>query len=161
MAKKILTAIVPGSFDPMTIGHLAIVTKASEMFDNVIVAILNNPQKKGFLSLSEKKLIAEKTCSGMPNVKVVTADGLLVDLARALGARYIVKGIRNSADFEYEQNMAKINYELAPEIQTVFLPSPPELDIVSSSFVRELINHRKSVDKYVHPDALYILSEKK
>ena len=161
MTKKMKTAIVPGSFDPMTIGHLAIITKASEIFDNVVVAIMNNPSKKGFFTLAEKKLMAEKTCSGLSNVKVVTADGLLVDLARALGARYIVKGIRNAVDFEYEQNMSKINHEFAPEIQTIFLPSLPEVDIISSSLVRELLNHDKPVDKYIHPDALYIVSNKK
>ena len=153
-------AIVPGSFDPMTLGHLSVVVKASELFDSVIVAIMNNPAKSGFFSLAEKKEIAEKTCSGIPGVKVVTADGLLVDLARAFGAKYIVKGVRNSIDFEYEQNMAKMNKELAPEIQTVYLPSEPSLEFLSSGFIRELMNHGRQVDMYVHPDALTVIMNK-
>jgi len=153
-------AIVPGSFDPMTVGHLAVVLKAAEMFDTVIVAILNNSAKKCMFSLAERKEIAEKTCGGIPGVRVVTADGLLVDLARALRARYIVKGVRNSIDFEYEQNMAKMNKVLAPEIQTVYLPSDTELEVVSSSFVRELLNNEKHVDAYVHNDALSVVMEK-
>ena len=153
-------AIVPGSFDPMTLGHLAIVLKSSEIFDNVIVAIMNNPEKHGTFSLAEKKEIAEKTCAGLPGVRVVTADGLLVDLARAMGAKYIVKGVRNSIDFEYEQNMARINKELATEIQTVYIPSDPSMDIISSSFVRELLKNGKSVEMYVHPDALSVIMKK-
>ena len=153
-------AIVPGSFDPMTLGHLAVVVKASEMFDGVVVAIMNNPEKKCLLSLAERKQIAESTCAGIPGVRVVTADGLLVDLARALEARYIVKGVRNSVDFEYEQNMAKINKELAPEVQTIYIPSEPALEIISSSFVKTLIKNGKMVDPYVHPDALPIIMKK-
>lgn len=153
-------AIVPGSFDPMTLGHLAVVLKASEMFDAVIVAIMNNPNKKSFFSLAERKKIAENTCAGVPNVRVVTADGFLVDLSRAVGARFIVKGVRNSIDFEYEQNMAKINKELAPEIQTVYIPSDTALEVISSSFVRELVINGKQVDMYVHPDALPLIIEK-
>ena len=153
-------AIVPGSFDPMTLGHLAVILKASEIFDSVTVAIMNNSAKKCLFTLAERKAIAEKTCGEIPGVRVVTADGLLVDLARALGARYIVKGVRNSIDFEYEQNMAKMNKELASEIQTVYLPSDTELEVISSSFVRELLNNGKLVDAYIHPDALPVVMEK-
>ena len=153
-------AIVPGSFDPMTLGHLAVVVKATELFDGVIVAILNNPSKKCFFSLAERKKIAENTCAGLPGVKVVTADGLLVDLARAMGAKYIVKGVRNSVDFEYEQNMAKMNKELAPEIQTLYIPSDASLEVISSSFVRELIKNGRMIDPYMHPDALPVVIDK-
>ena len=154
------TCIIPGSFDPMTFGHLSIILKASEMFDNVIVAILNNNDKKGFLTLAERKAIAEATCEGMENVKVITADGLLVDLARSLGVRHIVKGVRNTMDFEYEQNMAKINKSLAPEIQTVYIPCDPAFEIVSSTFVRELHKNGKNIVQFVHPIAVKIINEK-
>ena len=154
------TCIIPGSFDPMTYGHLSIIMKAADMFDNVVVAILNNSDKKGMLSLAERKQIAEKTCVGLENIEVITADGLLVDVARALGIKYIVKGVRNTIDFEYEQNMAKINKSLAPEIQTVYIPCDPAFEIVSSSFVRELHKNGKSIVQYVHPDAIKIISEK-
>lgn len=154
------TCIIPGSFDPMTLGHLSIIMKASEMFDNVIVAILNNSDKKGFLSLLERKEIAEATCEGMENVRVITADGLLVDLARSLGVKHIVKGVRNTIDFEYEQNMAKINKSLAPEIQTIYIPCDPAFEVVSSTFVRELHKNGKNIVAYVHPVAVKIINDK-
>ena len=154
------TCIIPGSFDPMTYGHLSIVMKSSEIFDNVVVAILNNSDKKGFLTLAERKEIAEKTCSGIGNVKVITADGLLVDVARSLGINHVVKGVRNTIDFEYEQNMAKINKALAPEIQTIYIPCDPAFEIVSSSFVRELHKNGKSIIQYVHPDEVKMIESK-
>ena len=153
-------AIVPGSFDPMTLGHLSVVIKAAGIFDKVIVAIMNNSEKRCTFSLAERKEIAQKTCESIENVRVVTADGLLVDLARAMGARYLVKGVRNSVDFEYEQNMAKMNKELAPEIQTIYLPADTGLEVISSSFVRELMKNGRAVDSYVHPDALPIIINK-
>ena len=152
--------IVPGSFDPMTVGHLAIVLKASEIFDEVFVAILNNSDKKGTFTLAERKQIAESTCSIVPNAKVITADGLLVDLAKRLDIRHIVKGVRNTIDFEYEQNMAKINNALAPDIQTIYIPCDPSFEIVSSTFVKELYKNDKNIDAYVHADAIEILKNK-
>ena len=154
------TCIIPGSFDPMTFGHLSIILKASEIFDNVVVAILNNDDKKGFLSLAERKAIAEATCDGIENVKVITADGLLVDLARSLDVKYVVKGVRNTIDFEYEQNMAKINKALAPEVQTIYIPCDPAFEVVSSTFVRELHKNGKNIVQFVHPVAVKIINEK-
>ena len=154
------TCIIPGSFDPMTIGHLSIIAKASKFFDNVVVAILNNSDKVGFLTLAERKEIAEKTCEGLKNVNVITADGLLVDIAKSLNISHIVKGLRNTIDFEYEQNMAKINKALEPNIQTIYIPCDPEFDIISSSFVRELYRHNKKIEMYVHPCAVEIIESK-
>lgn len=154
------TCIIPGSFDPMTFGHLSIILKASEIFDNVVVAILNNNDKKGFLSLAERKAIAEATCDGIENVKIITADGLLVDLARSLDVKYVVKGVRNTIDFEYEQNMAKINKALAPEVQTIYIPCDPAFEVVSSTFVRELHKNGKNIVQFVHPVAVKIINEK-
>ena len=154
------TCIIPGSFDPMTVGHLSIIMKAAEIFDTVYVAILNNEDKKGFLTFAERKQIAEKTCEEISNVKVITADGLLVDIAAALDVKYVVKGVRNTIDFEYEQNMAKINKSLAPDVQTIYIPCDPQLEIVSSSFVRELHKNGKPILLYVHPLAVKIISDK-
>ena len=154
MEKRI--AIIPGSFDPMTLGHLSFVIKASEMFDEVIVAIMNNSAKNSFFTLLERKEIAEKTCMELENVKVITADGMLYDVAHAMGAKYIVKGVRNSVDFEYEQNMAKINRALAPDVQTIYLPADAAFEVVSSSLVREMLNNGKHVHAFMHPDTLVI-----
>ena len=124
------------------------------------MAILNNSDKKSFLTLAERKEIAEKTCAGIENIKVITADGLLVDVARSLKITHVVKGVRNTIDFEYEQNMAKSNKALAPEIQTVYIPCDPAFEIISSSFVRELHKNGKSIVQYVHPDAIKIMNSK-
>ena len=138
MEKRI--AIIPGSFDPMTLGHLSFIIKASEMFDEVVVAIMNNSSKNGFFTLLERKEIAEKTCMELENVKVITADGMLVDVAHAVGAKYIVKGVRNSIDFEYEQNMAVFNHDRNPVTETVYLPSYGEISDISSTQARALID---------------------
>ena len=150
------TAIIPGSFDPMTLGHLSFIIKASEMFDNVIVAIMNNSSKNSFFTLLERKEIAEKTCMELENVKVITADGMLADVAHAMGAKYIVKGVRNTTDFEYEQSMAKVNRALAPDVQTIYLPADSAFEIVSSTLVREMLNNGKHVHAFMHPDTLVI-----
>ena len=157
MEKRI--AIIPGSFDPMTLGHLSFIIKASELFDEVIVAIMNNSSKNSFFTLLERKEIAEKTCMELENVKVITADGMLYDVAHAMGAKYIVKGVRNSVDFEYEQNMAKINRALAPDLQTVYLPADAAFEVVSSSLVREMLNNGKHVHAFMHPDTLAIANK--
>ena len=154
MEKRI--AIIPGSFDPMTLGHLSFIIKASEMFDEIIVAIMSNSSKNSFFTLLERKEIAEKTCMELENVKVITAEGMLVDVAHAVGAKYIVKGVRNSVDFEYEQNMAKINRALAPDVQTIYLPADSAFEVVSSTLVREMLNNGKHVHAFMHPDTLVI-----
>ena len=129
------------------------------MFDEVIVAIMNNSAKNSFFTLLERKEIAEKTCMELENVKVITADGMLYDVAHAMGAKYIVKGVRNSVDFEYEQNMAKINRALAPDVQTIYLPADAAFEVVSSSLVREMLNNGKHVHAFMHPDTLAIANK--
>lgn len=150
--------VVPGSFDPFTLGHLDVVRRASGLFDRVYVAIMINQSKKGFLPMLERKQIAELSCSGLPNVSVITAEGLLVDLCAALHADTVVKGARNALDFEYERDLADINRRLAPSVETLILPSRPELTCVSSTFVRELTVHGRSLHGLVAPEAEEILS---
>lgn len=140
------TAIVPGSFDPMTLGHRDIVERAAKLFDRVIVAIMINPDKKGRFSFAERKKIAELTLADIPQASVITADGYLADLAAALKAVAIVKGVRNTEDFEYEQGMAVFNHERNPVTETVYLPAYSGLADISSTYARTLIDAKMPLD---------------
>ncbi len=151
--------IVPGSFDPFTLGHLDVVKRAAKLFDKVYVAIMINSSKTGAFDFAKRKKIAELSCEGLDNVEIITADGLLCELCRALGACAIVKGVRNAQDFTYEFNMAGMNKFLAPEVETVFLPCSPEVSFVSSTFVRDLIKYEKSLVGVMHPAAIEYIYE--
>ncbi len=151
--------VVPGSFDPFTLGHLDVVKRAAKLFDKVYVAIMVNPSKQGNFDFSKRKRIAEITCEGIENVEVITADGLLVDLCRALGASAVVKGVRNAQDYAYEQNMADMNKHLNPDVETLFLPASPEYSYVSSTFVRELLKHDRSLKGVMHENAIEYIYE--
>ncbi len=134
------TAIVPGSFDPMTLGHKNLIERATRLFDRVVVAIMINPEKKGRFSFAERKKIAELTLSDISGVTVITADGYLADLACALRASAIVKGVRNGDDFAYEQEMAVFNHNKNPLCETVYLPAYDEMAEISSTLARSLID---------------------
>ncbi len=148
------TAIIPGSFDPMTLGHKNVVERALKLFDRVIVAIMINPEKKGTFTFAERKKIAELTLSEYPQVTVLTADGYLADLASALKAVAIVKGVRNTEDFEYEQDMAVFNHDRNPITETVYLPSYGALSDISSTYARSLIESGATLDGVLAPEAI-------
>lgn len=147
------TAIIPGSFDPMTLGHKDVIQRASELFDRVIVAIMVNPDKEGMFAFSERKVIAELTLNDIPGVTVITADGYLADLAAALKACAIVKGVRNTEDFEYEQKMAVFNHERNPRCETVYLPAYGDVADISSTYARKLIADGTPLDDVLAPEA--------
>ncbi len=148
------TAIIPGSFDPMTLGHKDIVERALKLFDRVIVAIMINPAKTGSFGFAERKRIAELTLSDIPEATVITADGYLADLAAALKACAIVKGVRNTEDFEYEQDMAVFNHDRNPITETVYLPSYGDIADISSTLARGLIASGGSLDGVLAPEAI-------
>ena len=150
--------IVPGSFDPFTLGHLDVVKRAAKLFDKVYVAIMVNSQKKGCFDFAQRKRIAELSCAGLESVDVITADGLLCDLARGLGACAVVKGVRDAQDSTYEINMARMNSFIHKNFETVLLPASPELSFLSSTFVRDLIRYEKPLDGALHPDAVAYVS---
>lgn len=131
-------AICPGSFDPVTNGHLDIIERAATTFDHVIVAILTNPRKQPLFTVEERLEMLGESVQHLPNVSVVAATGLLVDFARAQGAQAIVKGLRPIQDFEYEWQMGMVNKDLDPGVETYFLMSRKEFSYLSSSIVREL-----------------------
>lgn len=151
--------IIPGSFDPFTLGHLDVVKRASALFDKVYVAIMVNSSKQGTFDFAKRKKIAELSCEGLQNVEIITADGLLADLCRALEVRAIVKGVRNSQDFIYEFNMAGMNKHLNDQAETLLLPCAPEFSFVSSTFVRDLIKYGKSLKGVMHDSAIEYIYE--
>ena len=137
-----LKALFPGSFDPFTAGHLNILTRALEMFDEVTVAIGINQDKRGFFSNEQKIEIIKQAVKGLENVDVIEYDGLTVDICRQLGVRHIVRGVRNMLDFENERAIADANRRIAPEIETIIIPTAQEFAHISSSAVRDILRHR-------------------
>ncbi len=131
-------ALFPGSFDPFTRGHQAIVSQALGLFDKVVVAIGDNCAKRGMIAVESRRKLIEKLYANEPRVEVVVYGCLTGDYCRREGIRWIVRGVRNIADFEYERNICDANRLLFPEIQTMLLLTPPELSAVSSSTVREV-----------------------
>ena len=153
-------AITPGTFDPITYGHLDVITRAAQLMDEVIVAVAASPGKKPLFSLDERAELARVATAHLPNVRVVPFDGLLVDFAREQEAQVLVKGLRAITDFEYEFQMAALNYQLANELETVFIMSPPQYMYLSSSIVRELASLRSPVDQFVPEHVARALSRK-
>lgn len=147
------TAIVPGSFDPMTLGHRDIILRAAGLFDNVVVAIMVNPDKKGIFSFDERLRIAKLTVADIKNVSVLTSYGYLADLAAELGAVAIVKGLRNTEDFVYEQKMAVFNHKRNPSCETIYLPSYNDMKKISSTAVRHAMDAGAPLDGMVHAHA--------
>jgi pantetheine-phosphate adenylyltransferase len=147
----VATALCPGSFDPVTNGHLDIVERASRYFDRVIVAVIRNPQKSGALfTLEEREEMLREVTTHLPNVEVDFFKGLLVDFAREKGADAIVKGLRAVSDFDYELQMAQMNQRLSG-IDTFFLSTDPHHSFLSSSLVREVAKYGGDVSSMVPP----------
>lgn len=135
------TALFPGSFDPFTAGHLNILARALTMFDNVVVAIGINQDKVGFFTNPQKKDIISQAIAGMDRVSVIEYDGLTVDVCRELGIHHVVRGVRNMLDFENERAIADANRRMAPDIETIIIPTAQEFAHISSSAVRDIIRH--------------------
>lgn len=131
-------AIYPGSFDPITNGHLDIITRGSKLFDKLIVGVLVNIDKKGLFTIDERVDLIKKVTAHLPNVEVICFNGLLVDLARKYDARIILKGLRAVSDFEYEFQMALMNSQLDSDIETLFMMTSAEYSYLSSSSVKQV-----------------------
>jgi pantetheine-phosphate adenylyltransferase len=142
-------AIYPGSFDPITYGHLDIIQRASRLYDEVIVVIMPNDEKKALFSLTERTAMIEQTISGLKNVSVQVGEGLTVDYARKLKAGVLLRGIRAVSDYEYELQLATANMMRAPDIETVFLLSKPEYSFLSSSAVKTIAKNHGDVSNMV------------
>ena len=147
-------AVIPGSFDPMTVGHVNVIERAATMFDEVVVAVMINPNKAYRFSVTEKTELAVLSCAHIPNVRVIADEGMLVDLVERLGACAIVKGIRTIKDFRYEQTMAYWNRAHNPHAETLYLPCDKRFSRVSSTLVRQRIEQGKSLDGLMMPKAI-------
>ncbi|MBO5419096.1 MAG: pantetheine-phosphate adenylyltransferase [Bacteroidales bacterium] len=142
-------ALFPGSFDPFTAGHLNILKRALTMFDEVVVAVGVNIDKKGFFSNEKRMDIIRKATEGISGVKVIQYDNLTIDTCRELGIRHIVRGVRNMIDFETERSIADANRKLAPDIETVIIPTAQEYAHISSTAVRDLLKHGGDISLFV------------
>jgi len=141
-------AIFPGSFDPITLGHYDIIKRGVKLFDEIIVAIGVNADKKYMFSLKERQQFIKSTFSDEPKVKVLTYSGLTVDFCKEIGVEFILRGLRNPADFEFEKAIAHTNRNLAP-IETIFLLTSAETSFIASSIVRDVIRNNGNFTKLV------------
>lgn len=141
--------VFAGTFDPPTIGHQDIVLKCLEIFDEVVIALMINPNKQPLFRTEDRLMLLEKVFSGHPNVKVVAYDGLLVDLLRKENTKFYVRGIRNGTDYDYENQLNYINCDMYKQMITIFLPTRQNLVHISSSLVKDALRFHKNVDDYV------------
>ena len=153
-------AICPGSFDPVTLGHVDIFQRAAGIFDELYIGVFNNIRKTPLLSVEERMELLRRSVADMPNVKVVSFDGLLADYMLANDIKVIVRGLRSVTDFEYEQGQAQIIRAMHPELDTMFLLGRPEYNSYSSSVVREIIRFHGNYGCLVSREVAEYLAEK-
>ena len=146
--------LYPGSFDPVTLGHLDIIKRAAGVFDRVVVGVLHNPEKKGCFPVEKRVEMLEKACERLTNVRVIAYGGLLAQLTKEMNISVVVRGVRTMADLESENAMARINRQLNPRLETIYLPASPELCQVSASMVRQLAQFGADISPYVPAQAL-------
>jgi len=147
-------AVFPGSFDPITLGHYDIIKRGSTLFDKIIIAIGVNAEKKYMFPLEERKRFIEEAFKDMPNIEVITYEGLTIDLCKKVGAKFILRGLRNPADFEFEKAIAHTN-RLLSKIETIFLLTASQTSYISSSIVRDVLRHGGDYTKLV-PDSVRV-----
>ena len=154
-------AIYPGSFDPITNGHLDNLKSGSEIFEKVIIAVSYNVNKKGFLSVEERVELIKKSVKHLPNVEVDSFEGLTVEYAKMKKADVLLRGLRTSFDFEYELQLSQANNALNNDLKTIFLITKPEYNFISSSMVREILVNNGDISKFV-PKAVeeYLISKR-
>ncbi|MDO4838855.1 MAG: pantetheine-phosphate adenylyltransferase [Clostridia bacterium] len=146
--------IYPGSFDPLTIGHMDVIHRASRLFDRVVVAVLHNPAKVGCFPTARRLEMIRKACASMPNVEADAFSGLLADYVDRLGAAAVIRGIRGESDFSSEAMMAQVNRRLNPRVETIFLLAKPEHACISSSMVREVASFGGDVSPFLPEEVL-------
>lgn len=157
-----ITAIYPGTFDPLTNGHVDIARRAAQLFDTLIIAIAESPSKRPLFDLEQRIELAHIALEELilPNVQVIGFSGLLAHFVRQYQAQVIVRGLRAVSDFEYEFQMAGMNRYLIPEVETIFLTPATQYSHISSSLVREIARLGGKIDEFVHPKVFAALQEK-
>ena len=154
-----ISAIYPGTFDPITNGHSDIIIKASRLFDRVIVAVAGSTSKNTAFTTVQRTEMAKQILAPIENVEVTSFSGLVVDYAKAQGAKVIIRGLRAVSDFEYEFQMAGMNRQLNDSLETIFLTPSEHLSYISSSLVREIASLGGDVSRFVHPDVMQALKD--
>ena len=154
------TAIYPGTFDPVTRGHIDICERALKMFDHVVIGVADSLAKQPFFDINERFGMLETVFENTDRISIKPFSGLLIDVARETNANVIIRGLRAISDFEYEVQLAGMNRSLAPEIETVFLTAAQHYAFVSSSLVREIARLDGDVSEFLHPEVLRRLTEK-
>lgn len=153
-------AVYPGSFDPITNGHLEIVTRAASLFDEVVVAVGRHPVKRGFFTHEQRVDLIEQCIAHIPNARAAHYTGLMIEFCRSINARVIVRGLRAAGDFEPEFQMALANRELEPGVETVFLIPEPTKQFISSSLIREIASHGGDFHAFVPKPVAEAMAER-
>lgn len=144
-------AVFAGSFDPITLGHFSIVEKALPLFDKIYVAVGTNTSKKYLYDADQRFDFATKSFSNFNKVEIAAFEGLTVDFCKSVNANFLLRGLRNNIDFEYEKPIAEMNKKLFPDLETVFLITDAEMSCISSSIIRELLRNNGNVDRFLPP----------
>ena len=142
-------AVFPGSFDPITLGHIDLVKRSIPLFDKIYVAVGVNTQKKTLFSVKKRLKWLEKEFEMFPNIEVGIFEGLTVNYCEEIGARYLIRGLRNASDFDYEKTISQLNHIIGDNIETIFLISKPEYSHISSTIVREIIKGKGDITSFV------------
>ncbi len=142
-------ALFPGSFDPITKGHESIILRAVPLFEKIIIAIGRNSEKTGFFSIEKRKEWLRKVFEDYPTIEIIEYEGLTVELCRKLNVRFILRGLRTSADFEFERSIGQMNKKMMPELETVFMLTVPEHTAINSSLVRDIIRNGGDASQFV------------
>ena len=148
-------AVFPGSFDPITKGHENVIKRAISLFDEIIIAIGENSQKTNYFKIDDRIKWIEKVFENNPNITVKTYSGLTIEFCKSVGSKFLLRGLRTSADFEFERSIGHVNKRLYPEIETVFMLTAPEFTPITSSIVRDVHRHNGNIKQFI-PEAIHV-----
>jgi pantetheine-phosphate adenylyltransferase len=148
-------AVFPGSFDPLTKGHENVISRAMPLFDKIIIAIGHNSEKRSFFTLEQRLKMIGKLYEREPKIEIDFYEGLTVDYCKRVGSKYLLRGLRTAADFEYERAIAQINRKMNPEVETVFILAVPEFTPVNSTIIREILKYGGDASQFL-PDQMVI-----